>query len=830
MGNTCSSVHIALTGTTPDAIEGIVRAYTTLGFEQTKTASPEGGKHVILLRQDGDVFLSVYDSDNAALDTGELKDLALAASKIFKTAAVCTSLYDSDTFEIVVFNRGKQVDLVMSDPAQYNGPLKALSDASRAAQWSKVFGKSLSVERITQATTRHSAFADDALAELSRVIGLTGGQSQLHYHDLSEDATRTRHLHFIRRPSASRAVPEGQIVFRNYFDPDNSRMLLVYPASWPVPLVEEVRVTWLMLSEGVGFNDGTLAIHVNGPEGLAITRGYMEGSKFHNGQIVGPLETAPRDTTGATAEDLLESRQFEVTQVPSGASQSKTFTARFPPLDIPTKEPARPTQILVVLQLHLAASHVGVWDIDVSVQPASRSDFQHHLPRARLAAVEQTWLPVVSGLNAKTSYETGDLATLQPRGPLMLHELQRKQAATLLDRTLNHSAIASNVAILQDDGQATLDACRSYLEAWLRPMAEQIGEIRIHAEKRMTERAYVGKSRKTLPVSAFQGDKAWRKLFDNAGNYQTVLASIFPKDAEYPIAGVGLQVGLEHYPEQWREHYEQQLADTLSTMRGRRFDTAPVVNTVHVFNWVLNHADCYKYMGTSIADLKDRIDEFAAQHAVLQAWHSQCTWHPLFDHADDYHRTVYEEHSVLNWFRGILQTDSGLNSSKMSLQWCRNVLRMVTPHLWVCRALLEQVDRAALEAVAQVTETNDASRLRSAKVRGSTIWSSPCCQSYRLKARECISVDQGSCGAIVASALTIDRQRDERSVPPVGEPLPGMRSYFRPSFFPQPTARSIHECAWRASPVVWRYESTQRSYAGRWAPAPGKTSTRWNSS
>jgi len=84
---------------------------------------------------------------------------------------------------------------------------------------------------------------------------------------------------------------------------------------------------------------------------------------------------------------------------------------------------------------------------------------------------------------------------------------------------------------------------------------------------------------------------------------------------------------------------------------------------------------------------------------------------PLFDHADDYHRTVYEERSVLDWFRGILQTDGGLNTSKMSVQWCRNVLRMVTPHMWICRALLEQVDRAALEAVAQVTETNDAFRI-----------------------------------------------------------------------------------------------------------------------
>jgi hypothetical protein len=707
LGNTCSSVHIALTGTTTDAIDGIVRAYGMLGFELAKTAPPEGGKHVILLRKEADAFLSVYDSDNAALDTGELKDLALATSKIFKRAAVCTSIYDSDTFELVVFNAGKQVDLVLTNPEEYSGPLKVLSGASRAKQWSKVFGKPLSVERITEALNANSAFADDALAELSRLIGLTGGQSQLHYQDLREDEALTHHLHFMKQPSAQRAVPAGQIALRNYFDPDNSRMLLVYPASWPVGLQQEILVTWLMLSEGAGFNDGTLAIHVDGPDGLAITRGYMEGSKFHNGQIVGPLETAPRDTTGANLEDLLRSRQFEVTRDPSSSS----FSARFPTLDIPTKAPERPTQILIVLQLHVVASHVGVWDIDVSVQPASRTDFKHDLPRARLAAVEQTWVPVVSGLNPRTSYETRDLATLQPRGPLMLNELQHKQAAVRLDRTLTHFAIASNVAIVQDEGQTTLDACRSYLEAWLRPLAEQTGEVRIHAEKRMTARAYVGKSRKTLPLSAFQRDKTWHKLFDTASNYQTVLATIFPNDAEYPIAGVGLQVGLEQYQEQWREHYEQQLAETLSKMRGRPFDKAPVVNTVHVFNWVLNHADCYSYLGTSIGDMKDRIDDFAGRHSVLQAWHSQYTWQPLFDHADDYHRTVYEEHSILNWFRGILQTDSGLNASKMSLQWCRNVLRMVTPHLWICRELLKQVDRASLEAVAHVTESNDAFKI-----------------------------------------------------------------------------------------------------------------------
>jgi hypothetical protein len=44
---------MALTGSSPDAIKGVARAYATLGFEHAKTAVPEG-KHVILLRNEAD--------------------------------------------------------------------------------------------------------------------------------------------------------------------------------------------------------------------------------------------------------------------------------------------------------------------------------------------------------------------------------------------------------------------------------------------------------------------------------------------------------------------------------------------------------------------------------------------------------------------------------------------------------------------------------------------------------------------------------------------------------------------------------------------------------
>ena len=72
----------------------------------------------------------------------------------------------------------------------------------------------------------------------------------------------------------------------------------------------------------------------------------------------------------------------------------------------------------------------------------------------------------------------------------------------------------------------------------------------------------------------------------------------------------------------------------------------------------------------------------------------------------------------------------------MSAQWCSNVLRMVAPHMWLCRNLIDQVDSEALERVAQVTETNGAYKIELRAGRTSTSWSWLYCPSFRSKARE----------------------------------------------------------------------------------------------
>ena len=148
MGNTCSSIHIVWRGTVDDAARAISRSYGKLGYERMKKAPAEGGKHVVLLARAGQPYISVYDSDNAKLDSGELKELAQAVSKAMRTAAVVTNLYDSDTYEFAVLANGRQVDLLMSDAESYNGPMKRLTDKSRAAKWSSWFGRTLSTEQI----------------------------------------------------------------------------------------------------------------------------------------------------------------------------------------------------------------------------------------------------------------------------------------------------------------------------------------------------------------------------------------------------------------------------------------------------------------------------------------------------------------------------------------------------------------------------------------------------------------------------------------------------------------------------------------------------------
>ena len=175
MGSTCASVHLLWRGGSAVAVNAIGRAYVKLGYERVKKQPTESDKHVIVLERTGECFVSVYDSTNADLDNGELKDAALEASRLLKTGVVFTSLYDSDSYEFVLFSNGRQVDLLMTDAESYTGPLKQLGAKARATQWSRIFARPLTQDTIERVAGLHTAFANDTLAGCSERIQMIQG-------------------------------------------------------------------------------------------------------------------------------------------------------------------------------------------------------------------------------------------------------------------------------------------------------------------------------------------------------------------------------------------------------------------------------------------------------------------------------------------------------------------------------------------------------------------------------------------------------------------------------------------------------------------------------
>src|ERR1700746_592016 len=128
MGTTATSLHILSLPANPASLSGeIEKAYRKLGRTKPKKPGAAPAKQVVLLPGDDGGFLSIYDSDNDEIDSGELGDLAVQLSKRLASGGILTSIHDGDTFEFVLFNKGKQVDAAVSDPDSHQAALKILA-------------------------------------------------------------------------------------------------------------------------------------------------------------------------------------------------------------------------------------------------------------------------------------------------------------------------------------------------------------------------------------------------------------------------------------------------------------------------------------------------------------------------------------------------------------------------------------------------------------------------------------------------------------------------------------------------------------------------------
>jgi hypothetical protein len=129
MGTTATSLHVlsAVVGVGSRLPVDIEKAYRKLGYARPKKAGGGATKRVILAPDTSGDWLSIYDSENDRIDTSELKQLAVEVTKKLGTVALLTSVYDSDSFEFVMFHMGKQVDAAVSDPEGHAGGLAGRS-------------------------------------------------------------------------------------------------------------------------------------------------------------------------------------------------------------------------------------------------------------------------------------------------------------------------------------------------------------------------------------------------------------------------------------------------------------------------------------------------------------------------------------------------------------------------------------------------------------------------------------------------------------------------------------------------------------------------------
>jgi hypothetical protein len=280
------------------------------------------------------------------------------------------------------------------------------------------------------------------------------------------------------------------------------------------------------------------------------------------------------------------------------------------------------------------------------------------LPPLRLAAVQPSWVPIVS------RSEKPDAG--------------RRQAIL----RLNTPSVLSAAAILPDDGDTSRDRARELIEAWLRRLRPEPGTTAVVHTQRMSPSKKLAKATRPVPLEALTADKLWAKLFAEASGYQSVLIGLHRADTPHPHAGMALQGPIQLF---------------------RRAVFEPTLNCAL---WMLDHQTVHRALGASPEATIDLFETWLASVDPLHAWVTRAAWIPQFDSWEDFAQTLYEGTATVDWFRSI--TDDFAAGGRISMA---RRLRFVAPKLWLDESLMREVDRAALEEVAALRQRRRATEI-----------------------------------------------------------------------------------------------------------------------
>jgi hypothetical protein len=648
MGTTATSLHILsnLVGVGPRLLPDIEKAYRKLGYAKPKKKTDESAaKRVILAPDASGDWLSIYDSDNDRTDTGELKQLAVDVTKKLGTVALLTSVYDSDSFEFVMFHMGKQVDAAVTNPQEHTGGLKMLAGKRRARAWYSAFigrdlpravmsgrqGKLLEgwEERLKRPPRMTTPFAEDELAAWCALAGLSHENAIMVSEDLArrEDQAGITTLNLTRAAAKPvKAIAPAGTTLAYYRSDDDCPYHRFYPGAWPRHPGVSDSEQWAIVCSG-GFAGLRLRVTIEGSASARLERVHIRALPFYNGQVT---------STTAIAE-------YEWTAPDAGMDGSAEVAIECPGFVVPAADPQSRRQVILLLTVQSALLGEGEVMLTPSLETGDGLRPSPAMPPLRLRAVRPTWVPLVS--RSATQDQRRDNAVLR----------------------LNTPSVWSATAILPADRGAPRERARALAEGWLARLSPEAGTTAVvQTHKHMSASFNVSKTNRTLPLAELTGDRLWPRLFDEATDYQSVIIGLLRPDTPHPHAGITVQASL------------------------RGFARILGGDTVCCAIWQIDDKQVERRIGSSVQTAEAVFTDWIASATPRQAWIARAAWIPEFSTYEDFAQTAYESAVARDWH----QPDH-----PPSMTW----LRFVSRRLWLDESFIQAVDAAELEAVAELS-------------------------------------------------------------------------------------------------------------------------------
>jgi hypothetical protein len=657
MGTTATSLHVlsSVVGVGSRLREDIEKAYRKLGYTRPKKASGSAAKRVILAPDASGDWLSIYDSENDRIDTGELKQLAVTITKKLGTVALLTSVYDSDSFEFVMFHNGKQVDAAVSDPERHAGGLKILKGKRRAQAWHSMFigrdfrravqagrqGKLLEVweQRLKVPPSSTTPFAEDELSAWCSLAGLSPENAMKVSEELvaREDQTGLTALVLERTVAKQPKVTAAQTTttLAYYRSDDDCPYHRFFPAPWPRHPGVSDKEQWAILCSGGGISGLCVRLTIEGPAPVLLERVYVRALPFYNGQVTSLTSIAEHDWTPPD---------------PSAASPAQV-TIEIPGFVVPAGDPQSRRLVILILIIQATLPQEGEATITPSVETAAGVQTSPALPPLRLRALLPAWVPLVSRSD--------------PSEPA-------RQKAVL---RLNTPSVWSGVAVLAADGGAARERARLLAEDWLARLSPEAGTMAVvHTQKQMSPSFNISKSTRTLPLAGLTRDKLWSRLFDEETDYQTIIVGLAYSDAPHAHAGVTVQASL------------------------RGFGSILGSSTLSCAIWLIDHEQACRQIGSSAETTAEVFEGWIGTIEPLQAWIARAAWIPEFNTYEEFMQTVYESAVASDWQSA---------DRPPRIPW----LRFVAARLWLDESFVEAVDPRQLESAADVSRRGRLTRL-----------------------------------------------------------------------------------------------------------------------